>query len=270
VSLAAAGRFGSALTALEPLLRPPPDASAERRLFAALGAATAASVQRQLGRHTVARAYDEQGLALSDGAGRRVRLPPRARRRRGGPGRRRRGGRGAGPRGSPHAQRPDWWRQRVRAGWVRAEVALLTASPRPPQRLPRAPSPLAETSGAPRHVAKGLLFAGGGARGGRPIRRGGDDDARGAGARESLGPFRWSGRRGRCSVPCWPTPTRSRATAASTPRAPPPSSWPTTCPTICAPSGSPGPTWLPCSHLTVRRRAREALTSGSRRADTLL
>ena len=56
--------------------------------------------------------------------------------------------------------RGDWWRQRVRLDWVRAEVALLREHA--DEAVTRATSAvtLAEASGAPRHVAKGLLFVG--------------------------------------------------------------------------------------------------------------
>jgi tetratricopeptide (TPR) repeat protein len=161
VSLAAAGRFGGALAALDPLVRPPAEAAAEHRLFAALGAATTASVHRQLGRHTVARAYDEQGLALSDGAGEpafdcRLGLAADAV----GLGDAREAAEELARAEALTAQRPDWWRQRVRAGWVRAEVALLTGDPEAASRAAEGAVTLAEASGAPRHVAKGLLFAG--------------------------------------------------------------------------------------------------------------
>src|SRR3954469_18999678 len=68
VALAAGGRYGGALTVLAPLLEPgeAPDAAPEQRLFAAFSAATIASVHRQLGRHVVARDYDQRGLALVD------------------------------------------------------------------------------------------------------------------------------------------------------------------------------------------------------------
>jgi hypothetical protein len=56
--------------------------------------------------------------------------------------------------------RGDWWRQRVRLDWVRAEIALLREHA--DEAVGRATSAvtLAEASGAPRHVAKGLLFCG--------------------------------------------------------------------------------------------------------------
>ena len=70
VALGAAGRYGGALTVLSPLVDAgrATGAGAEARLFAALSAATIASVHRQLGRHAVARASDLEALALSEGS----------------------------------------------------------------------------------------------------------------------------------------------------------------------------------------------------------
>ena len=70
VALGAAGRYGGALTVLSPLVEGgrAAGAPAEDRLFAALAAATVASVHRQLGRHAVARASDLEALALADGS----------------------------------------------------------------------------------------------------------------------------------------------------------------------------------------------------------
>src|SRR3954447_21183164 len=57
VALSAAGRYGSALRVLVPLLDAGghTDSAPETRLFAPLAAATAASVHRRLGRHEQAR-----------------------------------------------------------------------------------------------------------------------------------------------------------------------------------------------------------------------
>jgi hypothetical protein len=54
----------------------------------------------------------------------------------------------------------EWWRQRVRLGWVRAEIALLGGRPDEAATAAQQAVELAEHSGAPRHVAKGLLFLG--------------------------------------------------------------------------------------------------------------
>lgn len=161
VSLAAAGRFGSALTVLEPVAGQSAADTAERRLFAALACATMASVRRQLGQHELARHDDQRGLALSDGVGEagfdcvlglaadavglldidtaRQQLATAER---------------------LVAERLDWWRQRVRLDWVRAEVALLDGDAVTALSAAAAAVQRAEASGAPRHVAKGLLFLG--------------------------------------------------------------------------------------------------------------
>jgi hypothetical protein len=55
---------------------------------------------------------------------------------------------------------PDWWRQRVRLDWVRAEVALLGDDPTAAQEAAAEAIDRAELARAPRHVAKGLLFLG--------------------------------------------------------------------------------------------------------------
>jgi hypothetical protein len=53
-----------------------------------------------------------------------------------------------------------WWRLGVRVGWVRAEVAPLDERPEAAVAAAHDAVELAEHSGAPRHVAKGLLFLG--------------------------------------------------------------------------------------------------------------
>jgi hypothetical protein len=160
VCLGAAGRYGASMVVLEPLASSDP-AEPERRLFSSLAAATLASVSRQLGRHTDGRAIDERALELAGDA-------PEARfdahlglaadfv--------------GLGDAGAAEASlaesveltagRGDWWRQRVRIDWVRAEIALLRDLPDDAMARASAAVALAEGSGAPRHVAKGLLFVG--------------------------------------------------------------------------------------------------------------
>lgn len=163
VALGAGGRYGGALTVLSPLIDggESPDLPADQRLFSALAAATVASVHRQLGRHAAARETDLRGLALTDGTGEaafdcRLGLAADAV--------------GLGdPVGAASELaeaaklvpgRDDWWRQRVRLDWVRAEVALLEGNPA--QAVEHAESAVsgAEEARAPRHVAKGLLFLG--------------------------------------------------------------------------------------------------------------
>jgi tetratricopeptide (TPR) repeat protein len=160
VCLSASGRYGSAMMVLEPLAVSSPE-EPDRRLFASLAAATLASVSRQLGRHAEGREMDLRALELAgDAAEARfdasLGLAADAV--------------GLGEVGAADAAlgdavaitdgRSDWWRQRVRLDWVRAEVALLRE--RPDEAVSRATSAvtLAEASGAPRHVAKGLLFCG--------------------------------------------------------------------------------------------------------------
>jgi tetratricopeptide (TPR) repeat protein len=161
VALGAAGRYGSALAVLDPLAEHGAAAPPARRLFAALAAATAASVHRQLGRHAAARTLDDRALALAGDSAEAV-FDARL-------------GLAADAVGLGEAQvaetelaraaevaqgRADWWRQRVRLEWVRTEVALLTGDPAEAARCADAAVTLAEVSGAPRHVAKGLLFLG--------------------------------------------------------------------------------------------------------------
>ena len=159
VCLSSAGRYGGALDVLAPLVTE--SGSAEGRVLGALAAATTASVHRQLGRHDVAQGYDETALQGSGGAGEagfdahlglasdavgladvdtaQARLASAA---------------------GLVEDHQGWWRQRVRLGWVRCEVALLTGDPEAALGPVQESVDLAEASGAPRHVAKGLLFHG--------------------------------------------------------------------------------------------------------------
>ncbi|GAC1445120.1 MAG: hypothetical protein NVS3B26_05710 [Mycobacteriales bacterium] len=164
VALGAGGRYGAALTVLSPLVESGRAAGspAEHRLFAALSSATIASVHRQLGRHAVARDADAAALDLTDGTGeaafdaqlglaadavgledldeaieRATRaeqlIPERA---------------------------DEWWRQRVRLGWVHADIALLEGRSAEAGTVAAAAVDRAESARAPRHVAKGLLYLG--------------------------------------------------------------------------------------------------------------
>ncbi len=164
VALGAGGRYGAALSVLSPLVEAgSADAAApERRLFGALASATVASVHRQLGRHPVAREADLTALALSDGQGEAgfdallglasdaVGLddPDGA----------------AGRLAQASALLPDradeWWRQRVRRDWVRAEVSLLEGRVGDAADAAQSAVDAAEAARAPRHVAKGLLILG--------------------------------------------------------------------------------------------------------------
>jgi tetratricopeptide (TPR) repeat protein len=165
VCLSSAGRYGAALAVLEPVVAGAGSGAdhetAEDRLLGALAAATVASIHRQLGRHSVAQGYDETALSVSDGAGEAgfdalLGLAADAV--------------GLGDAGAAAERlqaaadlaegRPEWWRQRVRLDWVRAEVALLEDRAQDAVAAAHAAVELAEHSGAPRHVAKGLLFQG--------------------------------------------------------------------------------------------------------------
>ena len=163
VALGAGGRYGGALTVLSPLVESgsAPTAPAERRLFAALASSTIASVHRQLGRHAVAREADTTALALADGAPEarfdaELGLASDA----------------VGLEDADEALRrlnaaealvdgsSEWWRQRVRLGWGRAEVALLEGRTDDAVVAAQAAVDRAEQARAPRHVAKGLLIMG--------------------------------------------------------------------------------------------------------------
>jgi hypothetical protein len=164
VALAAGGRYGGALTVLSPLVDAGrvPEAPPERRLFAALAAATIASVHRQLGRHAVARASDLEALALTDGSGEAafdalvglasdavgLDEPEEA------------AARLAQARALVPARSDEWWRQRVRLGWAEAEVLLLEGEVDRAVDTALAAVQRAEDARAPRHVAKGLLILG--------------------------------------------------------------------------------------------------------------
>jgi hypothetical protein len=164
VALSASGRYGSALRVLGPLLDAGEhsDSAPETRLFAAFAAATAASVHRGLGRHDTARSLDDRGLHLAEGSEEatfdcllglatdavgvddldtaRSRLAQ------------------ADELVSAHDD--EWWRQRVRFEWGRAEVALLADEPQDAVTAASVSVERAERARAPRHVAKGLLFQG--------------------------------------------------------------------------------------------------------------
>ena len=164
VALAAGGRYGGALTVLAPLVESgrAPDAPAERRLFAALSAATIASVHRQLGRHAVARASDLEALALTDGTGEAafdavvglasdavgLDEPDEA------------SARLEQARALIPGRSDEWWRQRVRLGWAEAEVQLLDGQVDDAVDTALRAVERAEQARAPRHVAKGLLILG--------------------------------------------------------------------------------------------------------------
>ncbi|MFN2538619.1 MAG: hypothetical protein ABR549_10795 [Mycobacteriales bacterium] len=164
VALGAGGRYGGALTVLAPLIEAGGGAGAgpESRLFAAFASSTIASIQRQLGRHAIARESDLQALDLTEGTGEAAfdallglasdavgldesdeavaRL--------------------AQAEAALPGQSDEWWRQRVRLGWARAEVAMLEGRAEDAEAHAAEAVQRAENSRAPRHVAKGLLLLG--------------------------------------------------------------------------------------------------------------
>lgn len=161
VTLGASGRYGSALTVLDALRVADASASAERRLFGSLAGSTAAALHRQLGRHETALVLDEAAAVLAGGQGEAgfdasLGLASDA------------VGLGDADSARTHLEaaealakgRSDWWRQRVRMSWVQAEVSLLGGAPDQAVRQAAAAVTLAEASGAPRHVARGLLLEG--------------------------------------------------------------------------------------------------------------
>lgn len=164
VALGAEGRYGGALTVLSPLVEAgsAPGASGDRRLFGALAGSTIASIQRQLGRHAIAREADLAALDLTDGTGEAAfdallglasdavgldEVEEAAARLQ-----------------QAEALLPtkvdEWWRQRVRLGWVTAEVALLEGRVEDAAAEASDAVQRAEDARAPRHVAKGLLLLG--------------------------------------------------------------------------------------------------------------
>jgi hypothetical protein len=166
VALSASGRYGTALKVLIPLLEAgeAPDAAdnPELRLFASLSAGTAAAVHRGLSRPEAAMELDARGLALTEGPGEAAfdcLL-----------------GLAADCVGADRLEDAnlrftqasavidghggDWWRQRVRLEWVRAEIAMLADRPADGRAAAVEAVAGAEKARAPRHVAKGLLFQG--------------------------------------------------------------------------------------------------------------
>jgi hypothetical protein len=167
VALSASGRYGGGLRVLEPLIEAGEGADVdelapELRLFGSLAASTAASVHRGLGRHDAAAVLDHRGLTLTDapgeatfdcllglasdavGAGELADAQERL----------------AQSEAVLDQHGDDWWRQRVRLGWARAEIALLAERPHDAILAAAGAVSGAEAARAPRHVAKGLLFQG--------------------------------------------------------------------------------------------------------------
>jgi hypothetical protein len=167
VALSASGRYGASLRVLVPLLeageaRDASTTTPELKLFSSLAAGTAASVYRGLGRTDSATELDARGLALTEGPGEaafdcllglaadcvgggrlddaNVRFTQAS--------------------AVIEGHGGDWWRQRVRLEWVRAEIAMLADRPEDARAATVVAVEGAEKARAPRHVAKGLLFQG--------------------------------------------------------------------------------------------------------------
>jgi tetratricopeptide (TPR) repeat protein len=161
VCLGAAGQFGSAAAALRPLLDLPPSPSAEARHYAGQGACALASIHRQVGRFTDAEAFDvwagrvaptDQAIQFNAALGRTADAVGALNR-----------DRALSLLTEAHAlcaDAPEWWRERVRLGWVQSEVALSWG--RPDDAVAALTRSVAESErvGAPRHVAKSLSFLG--------------------------------------------------------------------------------------------------------------
>lgn len=167
VALSASGRYGGGLRVLEPLIEAGEGADVdelgpELRLFASLAASTAASVHRGLGRHEAATILDNRGLALTDSPGEATFdcLLGLAADAVGSGQLEEAEGRLAESEAVLEQHGGDWWRQRVRLGWTRAEVALLAERPHDAILAAAGSVAGAEAARAPRHVAKGLLFQG--------------------------------------------------------------------------------------------------------------
>jgi hypothetical protein len=164
VALGAGGRYGGALTVLSPLVDAARSdgAAAEHRLFGALASATIASVHRQLGRHAVAREADLAARSLAGGAPEaefdaELGLASDAVGLEDGD---EAGARLEAARALVPSRSDEWWRQRVRLGWVEAEVALLEGRADDAAATALAAVQRAEQARAPRHVAKSLLILG--------------------------------------------------------------------------------------------------------------
>jgi tetratricopeptide (TPR) repeat protein len=164
VALGAGGRYGGALTVLAPLVDAGSDEGAgpESRLFASFAGSTIASIHRQLGRHAIARESDLEALDLTEGSGEPAfdALLGLASDAVGLDDAEEAGSRLAQAEAALPGQGDEWWRQRVRLGWARAEVAMLEGRAEEAEGLAAEAVQRAEDSRAPRHVAKGLLLLG--------------------------------------------------------------------------------------------------------------
>lgn len=157
-ALGALGRYGEALQVLAPATGSAIPVHGQPR-YASLAASSAASIYRQIGRHTDAEAFDERALALAGTAEDAVfdaRLGLAADAvglHRGTDARKRfRAAAAVVPAGS--------WRHAVRRDWVAVEVALLDGDAGGAVVTARRAVAGSEAAQAPRHVAKSLVFLG--------------------------------------------------------------------------------------------------------------
>jgi hypothetical protein len=156
VCRSATGSYGAALAGLTTVASDPEVPSGQR----SLPASAVGAIQRQLGRHSEGRDWDQAALdsaedpeaeceallgLASDAVG--LSEPDAVRQAVAGVER-------------ILADRPLWWRHHIRLDWVRAEAALLDGDPGPARAAAERALDAAEAASAPRHVAKSLLFAG--------------------------------------------------------------------------------------------------------------
>lgn len=153
----AIGRYGQALAGLTAVVSD----STLPELDRALPAAAVATVQRQLGRPGQAREWDQVALQSAVGsaeaeceawlglASDAVGLLEPA----------------TGEEALARVEgiltdNAQWWRQRIRVDWIRAELALVADQPGGARASAERALDAAESAGAPRHIAKSLLIAG--------------------------------------------------------------------------------------------------------------
>ncbi len=164
VALGAGGRYGGALTVLAPLVESGGGETAgpESRLFGSFAGSTIASIHRQLGRHAIARESDLDALDMTDGSGEPAfdALVGLASDAVGMDDADEAAARLAQAEEALPGKGDEFWRQRVRLGWARAEVAMMDGRSEDAEAHAAEAVQRAEDSRAPRHVAKGLLLLG--------------------------------------------------------------------------------------------------------------
>ena len=238
VALGAGGRYGGALTVLAPLVESGGGETAgpESRLFGSFAGSTIASIHRQLGRHAIARESDLDALDMTDGSGEPAfdALVGLASDAVGMDDADEAAARLAQAEEALPGKGDEFWRQRVRLGWARAEVAMMDGRSEDAEAHAAEAVQRAEDSRAPRHVAKGLLLLG--------------LSQVSQGSPEAATSLRRSA--------TFAESTRQRARRASAWPARPCSRSPATCPRGCVPSGSAGSTSPPCWRASERSQSR--------------